>query len=173
MEQKIEKIEKVERVEKTRKEMSWAERIEFMLTSVRAKEKRAQMSDMISDSLRFVSADNEKQEYTVEFKLEKWMENPRNELHGGVCCTFFDTTTGVASLAIAENRTVATVDLCTNFIARMPGSETLVIKTQVVKGGRRFIRLAAEAYSKESGKLIATCMSNYTVLDEPHPVGHY
>ena len=155
------------------KEMNWAERVEFMLTTKKAEEELVQMSGMVNHSLQFVSADNEKQEYIVEFKIEKWMENPRNELHGGVCCTFFDTTTAMASLAIAESRTVATVDLYTNFIARMPGSETLVIKTHVVKGGRRFIRLAAEAYSKESGKRIATCMSNYTVLDEPHPTGRY
>ena len=50
----------------------------------------------------------------------------------------------------------------------MPGIETLVITTKVIKAGRTFIRLSVEAYSKESGKLIATCMSNYTVLSEAH-----
>ena len=154
-------------------EMNWAEKVEYMVASRRKCEKLEQMSDLISHNVKFISADNEKQEYIGEFKIEKWMENPRNELHGGVCCTFFDTTTAIASLAIAQDRTVATVDLYTNFIARMPGSETLVITTRVVKGGKRFIRLSAEAHSKETGKLIATCMSNYTVLDETHPSRRY
>ena len=44
----------------------------------------------------------------------------------------------------------------------------LLYTSKVVKDGRTFTRLSAEAYSKESGKLIATCMSNYTVLNEAH-----
>ena len=85
-------------------EMNWAEKVEYMVASRRKCEKLEQMSDLISHNVNFISADNEKQEYIVEFKIEKWMENPRNELHGGVCCTFFDTTTAIASLAIAQDR---------------------------------------------------------------------
>lgn len=148
-------------------EMTWAEKVEYIFNR-RKPEKIEQMSDMVNSSMEFAGVDDEKKEYTVEIKIQKWMENPRNELHGGVCCTFFDTTTALASIALAGEKTVATVDLYTNFIARMPGSETLVITTKVIKAGKTFIRLSAEAYSKESGKLIATCMSNYTVLSEAH-----
>lgn len=146
-------------------EMTWAEKIKYIFDKKKELPGGDKMSDKMDKCIKFVSADNEKKEYEVEVKIEKWMENPRNELHGGVCCTLFDTTMGHAAAAAVTSRKMATVDLYTNFIARMPGTETLVIKTRIIKAGRTFIRVSAEAYSKESGKLIASSASNFTVLN--------
>ena len=145
--------------------MNWIENINELIKSLKDIEIPERMSDFVGKNMKYISGDNDKMEYVVEFSIEKWTQNPRGELHGGTCCTFFDTTTGIAAIAAAGIRNVATVDLYTNFVARMPNDQTLEITTRVLKNGRKFIRLEAEAISKETGKLIATCMSNFVVLD--------
>ena len=69
-------------------EMTWAEKIKYIFDKKKELPGGDKMSDKMDKCIKFVSADNDKKEYEVEVKIEKWMENPRNELHGGVCCTF-------------------------------------------------------------------------------------
>ena len=153
--------------------MTWAENVKDIMDKFEHQKEAVTMCDFCEKSMYLIEADDEKMEFSVEIKIEKWMENPRGELHGGVCATFFDTATGIAAIAavrvkkendIADKNDVATVDLYTNYVARMPKDQTLVVTTRVLKNGRQFIRFECEARSKESGKLIATCMANYVAL---------
>ncbi len=153
--------------------MTWAENIKDIIDKFEREKESFTMCDFTEKSIYLSHVDNEKMEFSVEIKVEKWMENPRKELHGGVCATFFDTVTGIAAIAsvrvkkendAADKNDVATVDLYTNFVSRMPNDQTLVITTRVLKNGRQFIRFESQARSKETGKLIATCMANYVAL---------
>ena len=143
--------------------LGWAERIEFLINK--------KVSNSVDDGRlgsylvgKFISADEEKKEFTVEFKIERWMENPRAELHGGALSAMFDMVTGIGSSSVAGHVNLATLDLYVNFLSRADGTDTMVLKTKIVRAGRRFIRLYSEGSSKATGKLIGTCTANYAIL---------
>ena len=51
--------------------MTWAEKVEYIFNR-RKPQKLEQMSEMVNDSMELVGADDEKMEYTVEIKIQKW-----------------------------------------------------------------------------------------------------
>lgn len=160
--------------------MVWSEDVKRIVELLNVPEK-VRLNDMMPP--KFVSVDEEKRELTVAFDIEKWMENSRNELHGGICCTAFDLTTGIASAPYSMSATqestagderffkhmkyprIATVDMNINFISRVEGEgNRLILTVRVVKPGMTLVRLSGEAYSEHSGKLAATCTATYAIL---------
>ena len=111
-----------------------------------------------------VSVDEENKKYVVGFEIEDWMLNQRAELHGGICSTAFDIAAGMGAYILSGKKSVATVDMYVNFISRMPGDENLEIEVRLIKAGRSFIRFCADGHSTKTGKLIATAMVTYAVL---------
>ena len=133
--------------------MTWAEKVEYIFNR-RKPQKLEQMSEMVNDSMEFVGADDEKMEYTVEIKIQKWMENPRNELHGGVCCTFFDTTTALASIALAGEKTVATAAPATpQSKTRMQNKSSRIFRTVEKSRNQNGVLLSPKARIMLDNKL--------------------
>lgn len=144
----------------------WPERIKFIVENGnKLLDNDGRLNNMFEG--KFISADDEKKVFVVEYKIQRWMENPRGELHGGALATLFDTVAGKGSISVAESPNMATLDLYINYLSRADGTDTIVMKARIVRAGRRFIRLTVDAFSKDKGNLIATCTANFAVLSEP------
>ncbi|MBQ9972646.1 MAG: PaaI family thioesterase [Firmicutes bacterium] len=145
------------------KSMPWPERIEYIINSRRKlPQNEGRLNSMFEG--KFVSANDEKKVFIVEYKIERWMENPRGELHGGALATLFDTVAGLGSISVAESPNVATIDLYINYLSRADGTDTVVMNARIVRAGKRFIRMTIDAFSKDKGHLIATATVNFAVL---------
>ncbi len=143
--------------------LPWPERVEYILNSRKKLTSNEGRLNSMFDGV-FISANEEKKTFVVEYKIERWMENPRGELHGGALATLFDTVAGIGSISVAESPNLATLDLYINYLSRADGTDTVVMNVRIVRAGRRFIRLTIDAFSKEKGNLIATCTANFAVL---------
>ena len=143
--------------------MPWEKRIEYIVDNRRKlPQNEGRLTSMFEG--KFVSADEAKMVFVVEYKIERWMENPRGELHGGALATLFDTVAGLGSISVAETPNVATIDLYINYLSRADGTDTVVLNARIVRAGKRFIRMTIDAFSKDEGHLIATCTANFAVL---------
>lgn len=143
--------------------LPWPQRVEYILNSrKRIKSNEGRLNSMFDG--KFISANEDKKTFVVEYKIERWMENPRGELHGGALATLFDTVAGIGSISVAESPNLATLDLYINYLSRAEGTDTVVMNVRIVRAGRRFIRLTIDAFSKDKGNLIATCTANFAVL---------
>lgn len=143
--------------------LPWPQRVEYILNGrKRMKSNEGRLNSMFDG--KFISANEEKKTFVVEYKIERWMENPRGELHGGALATLFDTVAGIGSISVAESPNLATLDLYINYLSRAEGTDTVVMNVRIVRAGRRFIRLTIDAFSKDNGSLIATCTANFAVL---------
>lgn len=160
---------KVESMVNTYLEMPWGERIEYIINSRKKLPQNEGRLNSMFDG-KFISANEEKKVFIVEYKIERWMENPRGELHGGALATLFDTVAGMGSISVAETPNLATLDLYINYLSRAEGTDTVVMNARIVRAGRRFIRLTIDAFSKDKGHLIATCTANFAVLQTEKPM---
>ena len=81
--------------------MPWEKRIEYIVDNRRKlPQNEGRLTSMFEG--KCVSADESKMVFIVEYKIERWMENPRGELHGGALATLFDTVAGLGSISVAE-----------------------------------------------------------------------
>ncbi|MBR5488167.1 MAG: hypothetical protein IKV72_00555, partial [Firmicutes bacterium] len=58
----------------------------------------------------------------------------------------------------------ATSDMYVSYVRPLELGQHAILKTWIVRNGRSMIRLRAEMICKESGKLIATSVSNWIPL---------
>ena len=112
---------------------------------------------------RFYGCDFEAQSISIEFTTQPWQRNERDGIHGGAIAGMFDTACGVVANFVAENE-AATSDMYVSYIRPLELGEHAVLTTTIVRIGRTMIRLRAELFCKESGKLIATSVSNWIPL---------
>lgn len=104
----------------------------------------------------FYDCDFDEKSLTIEFETQKWQINERGGIHGGAIAGMFDSAFGVMANFIAGVNEATTVDMTVNFIRPLELGEHCRVKVITVRAGRTLIRLRAEAYCVESGKLVGT-----------------
>ena len=103
----------------------------------------------------------EEQTISIEFETLKWQINERGGIHGGAIAGMFDTAFGVVANFVAGENEAATADMNVSFIRPVEYGEHPVITVYIVKKGRSIIRLRAEMFCKESGKLTAAAAGTW------------
>lgn len=104
---------------------------------------------------------------SIEFETLQWQVNERGGIHGGAIAGMFDTAFGVVanfvSIAAGGNE-AATADMHISYLRPVDFGQHTIVTVYVVKQGRSIIRLRAEMYCKESGKLVATGSGSWMPL---------
>lgn len=107
------------------------------------------------------------QNISIEFETLPWQINERGGIHGGAIAGMFDTAFGVVAnfvSIIAGGNEAATADMNISFLRPVEFGEHTVVTVYIVKTGRTIIRLRAEMFCKESGKLVATGVGSWIPL---------
>ncbi len=102
---------------------------------------------------------------TIEFlfQAKEWCKNPYGTVHGGIICSILDTAMGTGAVAIAKGF-VTTTDLDVNFLRPMHG-ENYRIEAEYTLVGKRLIRTGGKVYDTQTGKLCATAMAGFMVIE--------
>lgn len=109
----------------------------------------------------FVSYDEEKTELIMRFPVRDWMLNSKNAVHGMIVCGWLDAVMGMLSNDVTQDVFAPTGSMYMNFISAVPAGETVLATAKVITGGRRLIRMQAEARIESSGKLAANAEGTY------------
>ncbi len=112
---------------------------------------------------RFYGCNFAEQSISIAFTTQAWQRNERDGIHGGAIAGMFDTACGIVANFVAENE-AATSDMYVSYIRPLELGEHAILTTTIVRIGRTMIRLRAEMFCEESGKLVATSVSNWIPL---------
>ncbi len=102
---------------------------------------------------------------TFEFPVQDWQANRVGNLHGGIICTAFDLTIAALARFYAGENFAPTISIDVKYIRPVQVGDTLIVKAKAMATGRRITQLTGEAYSKATGKRIATAASVYMNVD--------
>ncbi|KXJ98714.1 MAG: phenylacetic acid degradation-related protein [Acidobacteria bacterium OLB17] len=102
-------------------------------------------------------------EAVIELQMRDDLRQPSGILHGGATATLIDTAMAFAVRTRVEPATAtATIDLTVHYL-RPHLEGPLTCRAKVVRAGRRIFSVSADV-TAESGKLIATGLSTYTIV---------
>lgn len=102
---------------------------------------------------------------TFEFPVQQWQANRVGNLHGGMICAAFDLTIAALARFYAGENFAPTISLDVKYVRPVKVGDTMVVTARATATGRRITQLTGEAYSKDSGKLVATAASVYMNVD--------
>lgn len=102
---------------------------------------------------------------TFRFPIQQWQANRVGNMHGGMICTAFDVTIAALARFYARENFAPTVNLDVNYVRPAHVGDHLIVTATAFATGRRITQLRGEAFSEESGKLIATATSVYMNVD--------
>lgn len=106
----------------------------------------------------------EEQSLSIMFETMEWQINERGSIHGGAITGMYDVAMGITANFCAGPPAAATCDLNVTFIKELEFGQHPVIKTYIVKNGRKLIRLRAEMTCLETGKLISAASGTWIPL---------
>lgn len=102
---------------------------------------------------------------TFAFPVQPWQANRIGHLHGGIICTAFDITVAALARFYAGKNFTPTISLDVKFIRPVQVGDKMMVTAKAIAAGRRISHLTCEAYSKNTGKLLATGASVYMNVD--------
>ncbi len=102
---------------------------------------------------------------TFAFPVQPWQANRVGNMHGGIICTALDLTIAALARFYAGEYFAPTVSLDVKFIRPVAVGDTMLVTAKATATGRRITQLTCEAYSKKTGKLLATGASVYMNVD--------
>lgn len=111
-----------------------------------------------------VDCNYEEQTATIEFETLKWQINERGGIHGGAIAGMFDAAFGVVANFVAGENEAATADMSISYMRPVDYGQHTLVKIYIVKSGKTLIRLRAEMYCKETGKLVASGFGSWSPL---------
>ncbi|MCI2063083.1 MAG: PaaI family thioesterase [Eubacteriaceae bacterium] len=101
----------------------------------------------------------------IEYPILEWELNQAGQVHGGILCTMFDISAGSLAKIVNELEFNPTVSLNVRFIRPAMHGDTAVIKTVIESNGRTLVNMSGRAFSKNSGKLLATAAVTFINTD--------
>lgn len=102
---------------------------------------------------------------TFGFPVQPWQVNRAGNLHGGMICVAFDLTLAALARFFAREDFAPTISLDVKYVRPASVGDTLLVTAKATAAGARITQLTCEAYSDDSGKLIATGASVYLNAD--------
>lgn len=102
---------------------------------------------------------------TFAFPAQQWQANRAGTLHGGIICTAFDLTISALARFFAGENFAPTVSLDVKYVRPVKVGDRMLVTAKATATGRRITQLTCEAYSEDSGKLVATGASVFLNVD--------
>lgn len=102
---------------------------------------------------------------TFGFPIQPWQANRVGKLHGGMICSAFDMTIAALARFFARENFAPTISLDVKYVRPVEVGDTMLVTAKAVATGMRITQLTCEAYSKKTGKLVATGASVYMNVD--------
>lgn len=139
----------------------WEEKVREVITGYLTRNDGC-FDDVMHAKLCHYSYEEEK--ISIEFETLKWQINERGGIHGGAIAGMFDTAFGVVANFVAGVNEAATADMNISYIRPVEYGQHTVIVIYIVKKGRTIIRLRAEMFCKETGKMVASGVGTWIPL---------
>lgn len=102
---------------------------------------------------------------TFAFPVQPWQANRVGKLHGGMICAAFDMTIAALARFYARENFAPTISLDVKYARPVEVGDTMLVTAKAMVAGMRITQLTCEAYSKNTGKLVATGASVYMNVD--------
>ncbi len=99
---------------------------------------------------------------SISYKIRKEMTNPVGTIQGGVMAALIDDTMGLAFYTLFQQQMFTTTNLNVNFLFGAKEGETVVVKAQVVRIGKKIANIECKVYN-EKNDIITTSTSNLVV----------
>ena len=99
---------------------------------------------------------------SISYKIRKEMTNPVGTIQGGVMAALIDDTMGLAFYTLFQQQMFTTTNLNVNFLFGAKEGETVTVKAQVVRIGKKIANIECKVYN-EKGDIITTSTSNLVV----------
>ncbi|MBQ2678287.1 MAG: PaaI family thioesterase [Firmicutes bacterium] len=127
--------------------------------------------DLKLDSCEVINcgADGKDVKYHAEFIYEPKEEhlNPYGGVHGGFIGIVFDTALGMASASVVEKH-IATTDMSVSYLRALWGNKFRVT-CDYDHIGAHMIHGIGKMIDEKTGKVCATCLISYAILDIDEP----
>lgn len=115
------------------------------------------INDMLAPEFAACSAADKT--LTLSLPVREWMLNPVGTLHGGLMSTMMDMSMGILTRYLRQTGKVSTVSLSVNFLRPVQPGETVFVRAEVQKLGRRVAFLQAQVCS--GGKTAASATATF------------
>lgn len=102
---------------------------------------------------------------TFGFPVQPWQVNRVGNMHGGMICVAFDLTLAALARFFARENFAPTISLDVKYVRPISVGDVLLVTAGATATGARITQLTCEAYSRDSGKLVATGASVYLNAD--------
>ena len=148
------------------KQMSGQERMEEH-ARITIKENNVDQEGLINGMMKseFISCSFEEKTLTFGYPVQPWEANRVGNMHGGMICATFDTTIAALARFYAGENFAPTISLDVKYVRPVKVGDMLLVTAHATATGKRITQLTCEAYSRETGKLVATGASVYMNVD--------
>ncbi|TCP30491.1 uncharacterized protein (TIGR00369 family) [Scopulibacillus darangshiensis] len=139
--------------------------LEQLLNGIRAKQTK-QSRTYINGVLEYKGGLTGEGTYEAEIKLNPFIMNPLNIVHGGMTATFADTAMGtLVNDILGQDMTSVTSEIKVNYLKPAAG-DTLKCKAIVVHKGKNLCFVTADILS-DRGKLVAHASGSFFIVPVP------
>ena len=95
----------------------------------------------------------------MSFKVEKYMLNPIEIMHGGIMATILDEVMGAASFTLGRPNGFATINMNVDYLNPARAGEIVIGEGSIIRAGKTVLHVKAELYNTDN-KLLAKATSN-------------
>lgn len=95
----------------------------------------------------------------MSFKVEKYMLNPIEIMHGGIMATILDEVMGAASFTLGRPNGFATINMNVDYLNPARAGEIVIGEGTIIRAGKTVLHVKAELYNTDN-KLLAKATSN-------------
>lgn len=113
--------------------------------------------------LEALEYDEQRKEFLLRSKTEKWMCNAHGTLHGGICATIADQAMGSVACCFKQGEgIIPAIELHTNYHRPLIPGDGVLIRVRVVSVTKTLIHMASELYRESAPeKLCITGSATY------------
>lgn len=112
-----------------------------------------------------ISCNYKEKEIVLRYPMQAWEQNPIGTLHGGITATMLDNQGGLLTQSLALCFRTPTIYLNINYTSPLMMGDNLIVRVWCTHFGKRTVNVMGEAKAEATGKMIATAMVGYMVID--------
>lgn len=125
------------------------------------------MKDTLNGRLegRAAECSLEEMSSVIEYPTLEWELNQAGQVQGGILCSMFDVAAGSLTATVNELLFNPTVSMNVRFIRPAVHKDIIVVRSKIDHNGKTLVHMSSGAYSKKSGKLLATAQLTFFNAD--------